>query len=88
MYRLQISCGGIEENLGVLVPEDGGFGVDTKLPAKCLGDGKPEFRLVPKYEKTGRSFVPFYPEEPFGYISRLKDAYLLKKDGQLGIMIK
>ena len=86
--RLMVSCGGKKENLGIVVPMDGGFGLDTRIPAKRLAVGTPEFILVPKYEASTDMFVPIYPEEPFAYISRLKDAYLTRKNGQLGIGIK
>ena len=48
-----------------------------------------EFRLVPKLgDHTGERFVPIYPEEPFSYISRLKDAYLARQGEQLGAVIR
>lgn len=86
--RLMVKCGGNRENLGVVVPVDGGFGLDTKLPAKRLGEGTPEFFLLPKHEAAFCNFVPIYPEEPFAYISRLKDAYLTQRNGQAGVIIK
>ena len=86
--RLSVSCGEKQENLGVVIPMDGGFGLDTKLPVKRLGEGKMEFMLVPKHEVAAGKFVPIYPEEPFSYIERLKDAYLVRKNGQLGIVLK
>jgi len=88
IYRLLVQCEDRQENLGVLVPAGTGFSLETKVPVKRLGEGKPDFRLVPKYEKTGGKFVPVYPEEPFAYISRLKNAYLAEKNGQMGIVLK
>ena len=87
--RLGVTCGDKRENLGVVVPIDGGFGLDTRLPAKRLGEGKPEFSLTPKYEQQKmENFIPIYPEEPFAYIERLKEAYLTRKDGQVGALIR
>lgn len=88
MCRLSVSCGDKRENLGVVVPMDGGFGLDTKLPVKRLGEGKMEFSLLPKHDVPTGKFVPIYPEEPFTYIERLKDAYLARKEGQVGVVIK
>lgn len=85
--RLSVTCGSNRESLGVVIPTDGGFGLDTKLPIKKLGEGNMEFYLVPKHEPVEGKFVPIYPEEPFAYIERLKEAYLTRKDGQVGIMI-
>ena len=86
--RLHVSCGDKRENLGVVVPVDGGFGLDTKLPVKRLGEGKMEFTLIPKHEVLEGTFVPIYPEEPFAYIERLKEAYLVRKGEQVGVMFK
>lgn len=86
--RLTVSCGDKRENLGIVVPMDGGFGLDTKIPAKRIGEGKMEFFLIPKHDVSDGQVVPIYPEEPFAYISRLKDAYLVKRNGQKCIVIK
>ena len=86
--RLRVSCQDRQENLGILIPMEGGFGLDTRLPVKRLGEGVPEFTVVPKHESISGTFVPVYPEEPFAYISRLKKAYLSRKDGQLGIVLE
>lgn len=86
--RLHVSCGDKRENLGVVVPVDGGFGLDTKLPVKRLGEGKMEFTLIPKHEVLEGTFVPIYPEEPFAYIERLKEGFLVKKGEQVGVAFK
>lgn len=88
MYRLAVSCGEKQENLGVLVPMGDGFGLETKLPVKRLGQGELEFQLVSQYEQRQDRFVPISPEEPFAYISRLKTAYLARKNGRIGIMLE
>lgn len=82
--RLWVSCGEKKEDLGVLVPMDGGFGLDTRRPAKRLGEGELSFRLVSKHDAPRTHFAPISPEEPFAYLQRLKDAYLAEKDGQIG----
>ena len=86
--RLSVTCGNNRENLGVVVPVSDGFGMDTKIPVKRLGEGNMEFSLVPKHEAPAGKFVPIYPEEPFSYIARLKESFLERQNGQLGIMIK
>ena len=88
LYRLLVSCGGQEEDLGILAPVEDGFGIDRKIPVKRLGTGVPEFRLCPRKERVKGVFVPICPEEPFAYISRLKSAYLVRKAGQTGILIE
>ena len=89
MNRLWVSCGGKQENLGVLVPVGDGFGLDRKFPVKRLGEGEMTFSLGQKQEdRPEGTFVPIYPEEPFSYIERLKDAYLVKKNGQIGVLLR
>lgn len=85
--RLQVTCGNKQENLGVVVPVDGGFGLDTRIPVKRLGQGTMHFRLKPKHDVDQLAFVPIYPEEPFAYIERLKEGFLAKKGEQVGVML-
>ena len=86
--RLTVRCGDAQEKLGVLIPMGDGFGLDKKIPAKRLGEGKMEFYLGPNHDQVMGKFVPIYPEEPFSYIERLKDAFLANHNGQVGIIIK
>ena len=85
--RLLVKIGDKSENLGVVVPEGTGFGLDTKIPVKRLGEGMPAFCLMPKGGIIGK-FVPICPEEPFQYIQRLKDSFLTYQNGQAGIRIQ
>lgn len=75
-------------SLGILVPQGNGFGLDTKLPVKRFGEGIPEFRVVLNRPVLEGRFIPLSPEEPFAYIQRLKDAYLARQGGQLGVIIR
>ena len=86
--RLTVCCGGVSENLGVVVPSGEGFGLETRIPCKRLGQGMPEFRLVPRHETAMGIFVPLSPEEPFAYIRNLKNAYFERRYGQAGVVIK
>ena len=67
---------------------DAGFGVDTRFPVSRVGEGRLSFSLLPKHDPLGgRCFVPLCPEEPFGYLERLKDAFLETREGQMGASI-
>ena len=88
MHRLTVFCNEKQEDLGTLVPVDGAFGLEKKIPVKRLGEGTPEFCLLSRNGSEDRKFIPVYPEEPFSYMSRLKDAYLERRNGQLGIVIR
>lgn len=76
-----------EISLGILVPMGNGFGLDTKLPVKRFGEAMWEFEVMPNRPVLEGRFVPIKPEEPFAYLERLKDAYLVRRDGQIGVVL-
>ena len=86
--RLVASRGGREESLGIPVPAGGEYMLDTRLPVKRFPAGEFQFQLRPKHGQFSGKFVPLSPQEPFSYIARLKDAYLEKRDGKTGVVIK
>ncbi|MBO5891945.1 MAG: hypothetical protein J6Q30_04450 [Oscillospiraceae bacterium] len=85
--RLTVTCGASTHNLGILVPEGGAFGLHTKMPVKQLGEGALQFGVRPNHKPVGGRFIPISPEEPFGYLSRLKDAFLEFREGVPGLVI-
>ena len=87
MCRLRAVCGNNQADLGIVVPTETGFGLDTKIPVKKLGEGSLAFQLVPNHTGAVGNYVPIYPEEPFGYISRLKDLFLERQNGTVGVRI-
>ena len=87
IYRITVTCGGKSESLGIPVPKNGEFYLDTRLAASRLGEGEPKLAAVPRRPDLGGMFVPISPEEPFRYLHRLENAFLARKDGQVGIVI-
>ncbi len=85
IFRLTVTCGGKTEALGIPVPQNGAFVLKTRIPAKRLGQGNPVFQLVPRHSPLPADFVPLRPEEPFRYLTRLQDAFLIKTAQGLGI---
>ena len=85
--RIVMTCGKSRHDLGICVPIDGAFGMDKRIPCKQIAAGEPEFLLLPKYPGVQGKFIPVYPDEPFAYMTRLKDAYLQVRDGRPGIVI-
>lgn len=71
-----------QEDLGILVPIDGGFGLDTRRPVKRLGEGTLAFSLVSRHDTPKTRFEPIYPEEPYAYLQKRKDAYLAVKSAR------
>lgn len=88
MCRITVTCGGHTHSLGLPVPEGERFVLRTRMPAKRLGQGVPQFRVIPKYTQLGGQFVPISPEEPFRYLSRLKNAVMQIRDGKPGIVLQ
>ncbi|MDD6966611.1 MAG: hypothetical protein SO355_08220 [Candidatus Faecousia sp.] len=88
MYCLEASTGEKRVNLGILVPQETGFGLETRFPVSRVGEGELSFRLRPRHDELGgRSFVPITPEEPFAYLERLKEAFLEIQNGKKGASI-
>ena len=56
--RLYVLCGGRRENLGVVVPMDGGFGLDTRVPVK-------HFLWSLDRKRTGEPLRPLSRRSPF-----------------------
>ena len=86
MHRLVVRTDAGQVDLGVCVPMEGRFGAEKKLPCKKFGSN-PEFFLLPKHEGVKGRFVPIRAEEPFAYLSKLKNAFLEIRNGEIGIMI-
>lgn len=86
--RLAAVCGDKTENLGIPIPENGEFILRKKIPVSRLGEGQLRIRVLPKHTELAGHFVPISPEEPFRYLSRLKNAYLERRGQQLGVVIK
>lgn len=88
MYRLEAACGEKRVNLGILVPKESGFGLDTRFPVNRVGQGTLSFRILPRHDALqGRMFVPITPEEPFAYLSRLKQSFLEIQEGKKGASV-
>lgn len=87
MYRLIVSRAAAKENLGILVPSEGSFTLQKKLPVKRIGEGDMSFHLASVQDSASTAFIPICPEEPFAYLERLKEAYLERRYGQIGARI-
>ena len=88
LYRLMVLCEKQEIRLGILVPFEGAFILKTKYPIKKIGEGNLKFRIVSANCPISSPIMPVIPEEPFAYISRLKESFLVFQDGQQGITMK
>ena len=88
MCRVTVSCAGVQENLGVLVPSGKEYVLTKNLPIKKFPVGQPEFQLQTKSPQMHRIEIDIYPEEPFRYITKLHKAYLDRRRGKSVIHIE
>lgn len=88
VYRITARCGEKTVHLGIPVPEGDRFVLRTRIPTKRLGEGPLTLRVEPKRDSLEGKFVPLSPEEPFRYLRRLEDAFLQRRDGQPGLVLK
>ena len=86
MYQLKVNCEKGEVNLGVCVPIPNGFGVNTRLPIKKIGEGELFFYITPRHPDITNMFIPIQAEEPFRYLEKLESAYFKTKNGIIGIV--
>lgn len=87
VYRLVARCGERTAHLGIPVPEGGRFVLRTRIPVKRLGEGPMQLRAEPKHGPLEGKFIPLSPEEPFRYLRRLENAFLLVRGGQVGVVL-
>lgn len=86
--RVIVTAGEQETDLGLCVPTGGCFGLETSIPIKRIGEGMLSFRAQTRHRELPGTFLSVHPDEPFRYIARLKDAYLARRDGRTGIVIR
>lgn len=88
IYRITVQTGEKTENLGIPVPEEDLFTLTAKLPVSRFGEGNMVFRAVPRHAQLEGEFVPLSPDSPFPYLARLQNAFLEKRNGQLGVVLR
>ena len=85
--RLILDCSGRQQDLGILVPHDGDFGMKARISVRHLEEGTPAFYVKPRHEKAEGSFVPVSPEKPLPDLLCLEKAVLAVQDGQVGLLL-
>ena len=85
MQNLILRTGDKDTNLGLLIPEGSSYCLKTRIAKKELPMIK-GFCMKPRHEKPENDFYPIKPEEPFAYLNRLEDAFLERRNGEIGII--
>lgn len=87
IFQLEGQWGEKTCRIGILIPEGNQFCLNTKIPAKQFPTSKPIFCAVPRHA-WGNHEIPVYPDEPFLYLSKIKNAYMIKRNERAYIVIK
>ena len=82
-FRLVMVTDHNELDLGILRRDGNWFRLQTRVNVKVAGQGRPTFSVRPKRSFPETSMVRVCPEEPFGYLARLEQAYLVRKNGEM-----
>ena len=86
MQELVAKAGQKQVRLGLLAPEAGSYCLQTRIVKKELPFFD-EFFLRPRHSSQ-EAFYPIKPEEPFGYLHRLEDAYLARRGDEIGLVLR
>lgn len=84
--RLRVTGIGGSAELGICVPMDTGFGMVTRIPIKQLGEGRLSFSQQEESRAPASEFIPIRSGQPLSCLSRLPQARLASRDGQLGLL--
>ena len=84
IYRIFVSDGSTERNLGICVPTGNRFTLCARVPVKGLNEQKLSFTLVPKDMRTCN---PVETNKPFEALDRLDTAYLDESRGEASIIL-
>ena len=88
IYRLTVTCGDQTENLGILIPDGDVFRLEKKLPVSRFAGGEAVIRAVPGNPNKLGLFAPVRPDEPFAYLSRLKNARMERRGETVGVVFE
>ena len=80
MYRVLACWDEHHQDLGILVPMEGDFGLDTRLPAKHFVQLPRRFIAVPRHGRFVGNLEPLSPKEPFAYINSMYAQLLQRRE--------
>jgi len=81
IYRLIMVVGDIKTDLGVCVPQSGGFGFRKRLPVKNVVDGEPAFYILHKSEQWNNTVGRICPGKPIVQLASLRNKALQITEG-------
>ena len=85
MYQLFLCTGAETLCLGLLVPMDGRFGLEKRIAAGKIQPGPMSFVIRPRHAAMEADFYPVSSEDPFAYLRRLEQSYLIRREQSWGV---
>ncbi len=82
IFRITVSYGNEHVNLGVLIPCNDTFHLDTKRPIKLFTQAEPLFTVTSDTE----NWIPIREDRPFPRIEDLENGIYCEQDGVPGIL--
>ena len=86
IYNIYVQSEIESRNLGVCVPRGRDFYLNTRVPAKHIGDGPFQFEARKREEKAG-GFYPVETAKPFARMDRLTESRCAVLEGKIGLII-
>lgn len=88
MYQLMLRQQDRVEDLGVLAPQGGSYGLQKRIPAKFWEQGSLSFFLKPRHERMREQFIPIRADVPVACLSQLTRAVMVRRQGQVGLALE
>lgn len=76
IYHMIIQSDENKIDLGICVPKDGRFGIDTRIPTRNINTDSVRFVLIEKESDSEKSKFLLESSMPFPYLEQLETAYL------------
>ena len=87
IYRISVSDGNVNINLGVCVPQGDRFVALKRIAAKRIKGAQLSFSLISNKEACAENLIPIANDTQFAYIEKLEAARLQIANGQPTILI-
>lgn len=88
IYRIHMCGSDKTVDLGVCVPQNSGYAVDTKIAVKNIPGGSIRFELNDSTKHCDGPFIRLDLERPFSQLSKLEKARLKYHNGEMMLMIE
>lgn len=85
-HRVMLSNGQKEWDLGICVPENGGFQLEKRIPKKEIGEGKYRFYIRKERNAEKRCFAAVHPDRPFAHLDILNAAVYGEENEEVGLL--